>query len=179
MDNENTQETTQEVKTYTQEEVDKLLQSEADRRVTDALNKQKKKYEKEISLSKLTEEERVKAESEARIAELEEQLREFQKEKNKSELKTILASRGISAEFVDFLLIDDEPKAALENLDKFEKVFNNAVKAEVERRLAGNIPQGNGSRNGGLTKEQFDKLSLFEQRQLLMQNKDYEQFLKN
>ena len=43
----------QEVKTYTQDEVLKLLQSETDKRVTAALKTQQKKYEKQLSLSKL------------------------------------------------------------------------------------------------------------------------------
>lgn len=43
------------VKTYTQEEVLKLLQSEADKRVNQALAKQKKEYEKKLSLSSLDE----------------------------------------------------------------------------------------------------------------------------
>ena len=54
-----------EVKTYTQEEVIKLLQSETDRKVTQALKTQQKKYEKQLSLSKLDGEERAKAEKDA------------------------------------------------------------------------------------------------------------------
>ena len=60
---------TPEVKTYTQEEVLALLQSETDKRVTQALNTQKKKYEKQLSLSKLDGDERAKAEKDNRIAE--------------------------------------------------------------------------------------------------------------
>jgi hypothetical protein len=60
----------QEAKTYTEEEVKKLLQAETDRRVTQALDKQKKKYEKEISLSQLDEEARNQAEKDMKIAEL-------------------------------------------------------------------------------------------------------------
>ena len=61
-------------KTYSQEEVLKLLQSETDRRVTEALNKQQRKYEKQLSLSKLDGDEREKAEKDNKIAELEEKL---------------------------------------------------------------------------------------------------------
>ena len=43
----------EEVKTYSAEEVAKLLQQETDRRVTAALAKQQKKHEKQMSLSKL------------------------------------------------------------------------------------------------------------------------------
>ena len=51
-----------------------LLQSETDKRVTAALKTQQKKYEKQLSLSKLDGDERAKAEKDNRIAELEEQL---------------------------------------------------------------------------------------------------------
>ena len=40
-----------ETKTYTEEEVLALIQSEADKRVSQALNTQKKKYEKQICIS--------------------------------------------------------------------------------------------------------------------------------
>ena len=60
----------QETKTYTQEEVTALLQSEADKRVTAALKKQQQKYEKQLSLSKLDDDAREKAETDNEIAEL-------------------------------------------------------------------------------------------------------------
>lgn len=44
------QENNSAAKTYTAEEVQKLLQAEADRRVNQALAKQKKDYEKKLSL---------------------------------------------------------------------------------------------------------------------------------
>ena len=43
----------QETKTYSQEEVFAMLQKESDRRVQQALKKQKKEYEKKLSLSQL------------------------------------------------------------------------------------------------------------------------------
>ena len=102
----NTQE--QETKTYTQEEVLKLLQSEADKRVNQALAKQKKEYEKKLSLSSLDEQQRKEAEAQMKIQELQEQLSQFQVEKNRSELKSVLSSRGLSAEFADIINITDD-----------------------------------------------------------------------
>ena len=157
----------EEVKTYTQEEVMALLQSEADKRVTDALKKQAKKYEKQISLSKLDGDERAKAEKDSRIAELEEQLAAFQIEKNKSELKSVLSSRGLSAEFADIVSISDDIEASQANIDKLDKLFKAAVKAEVEKRLAGNAPKGNGSAPAEITKETAKKMSLAELNELL------------
>lgn len=152
----------QEVKTYTQEEVMALLQSETDRRVSAALKTQQKKYEKQLSLSQLDGDERAKAEKDNRIAELEEQLAQFQIERNKSELKSVLSSRGLSAEFADIISISDDLETSQANIDKLDKLFKAAVKAEVEKRLAGNAPRGNGGTPPEITKETVKKMSMSE-----------------
>ena len=146
--------------TYTQEEVLKLLQSEADKRVNQALAKQKKEYDKQLSLSKLDGDERAKAEKDNRIAELEEQLAQFQIERNRSELKSVLSSRGLSAEFADIILINDDIEASQANIDKLDKLFKTAVKTEVEKRLAGNTPKGNGNNSAEITKESVKNMSM-------------------
>lgn len=50
---ENNQQQENTPKTYTEEEVLTLIQSEADKRVSQALKTQQKRYEKQLSLSKL------------------------------------------------------------------------------------------------------------------------------
>ena len=161
---------TEEPKTYTQEEVLALLQSETDKRVSQALKTQQKKYEKQLSLSKLDGDERAKAEKDNRIAELEEQLKEFTIERNKSELKSVLSTRGLSAEFADILNIGDDIEAAQANIDKLDKLFKAAVKAEVEKRLAGNTPKGNGAGTAEITKETAKKMSMAELDKLAREN---------
>ena len=154
--------TTEETKTYTQEEVLALLQSETDKRVTAALKTQQKKYEKQLSLSKLDGSEREKAEKDNRIQELEEQLAQFHIERNKSELKSVLGSRGLSAEFADIINISDDIEASQANIDKLDKLFKAAVKAEVEKRLAGNAPKGGTTNAAEITKDSAKKMSLAE-----------------
>lgn len=161
--------TTEEVKTYTKEEVMALLQSETDKRVSQALKTQQKKYEKQLSLSKLDGDEREKAEKDSRIAELEEQLAKFEIERNKSELKTVLSSRGLSAEFADIIAITDDIEASQANIDKLDKLFKAAVKAEVEKRLAGNAPKGNSS-SATITKENAKKMNLADLQKLRKTN---------
>ncbi len=157
--------------TFTKEEVLALIQKESDRRVTQALATQQKKYEKQLSLSKLDGDERAKAEKDNRIAELEEQLAQFQIERNKSELKSVLSSRGLSAEFADIINISDDIEASQANIEKLDKLFKAAVKAEVEKRLAGNAPKGNGGAAGAeITKETAKKMSLAELNELLVKN---------
>lgn len=158
------------VKTYTQEEVLKLIQSEADRRTNQALAKQKKEYERKMSLSKLDDDERAKAEKDNRIAELEEQLAQFQIERNKSELKSVLSSRGLSAEFADIIAINDDIETSQANIDKLDKLFKAAVKAEVEKRLAGSAPKGNGNSPAEITKESVKKMSMKELNELMENN---------
>lgn len=172
INNTNTNETNeaQEQETYTKEELLALIQSESDRRVTQALDTQRKKYEKQLSLSKLDGEEREKAEKDSRIAELEEQLAAFQIEKNKSELKTVLSTRGLSAEFADILSISDDIAASQANIDKLDKLFKAAVKAEVEKRLAGSTPPGGKNSDKEITKETAKKMSMAELNELASTN---------
>lgn len=165
-------------KTYTQEEVLALIQSETDKRVTQALKTQQKKYEKELSLSKLDGEERAKAEKDNRIAELEEQLAQFTIEKNRSELKSVLSSRGLSAEFADIITISDKIEEAQANIDKLDKLFKKAVADEVKKRLTGNSPKI-GFDTAAITKEDFDKMSLLQQQQLYNENPELYKKLTN
>lgn len=150
-------------KTFTAEEVARLIQSETDKRVTEALKKQEKKYQKQLSLAQLDGDERAKAEKDNRIAELEEQLAKYQIEANKSELKSVLSSRGLSAQFADIISIGEDIEQAQANIDTLDKLFKAAVKAEVEKRLANNSPKGNGGGSTDeITKESVKKMSMAE-----------------
>lgn len=161
-ENENN-ENQQETKTYSAEEVAKLIQAEADRRTNQALAKQKKEYEKKLSLSSLDEQQRKEAEAQMKIEELQSQLAEFQIEKNRSELKSVLSSRGLSAEFADIINIGEDIEQAQANIDTLDKLFKAAVKAEVEKRLANNSPKGNGGGSTDeITKESVKKMSMAE-----------------
>ena len=177
VENEN-QET--ETKTYTQEEVLALIQSETDKRVSQALKTQQKKYEKQLSLSKLDGDEREKAEKDNRIAELEELVAQMNVEKNKSELKSVLGARGLSAEFADIINITDDLEESQKKIDLLDKLFKAAVKAEVEKRLAANggAPR-TGSTTGEITKETFKAMSLSQQAQLYKDNPELYKRLVN
>ena len=171
-ENENN-ENQQETKTYSAEEVAKLIQAEADRRTNQALAKQKKEYEKKLSLSSLDEQQRKEAEAQMKIEELQEQLAQFQIEKNRSELKSVLGSRGLSAEFADLINITDDLEESQKNIDTLDRIFKEAVKAEVEKRLAGNSPKGSGGQSQPMTKEDFLKLPMHEMQRLMDSNKEF------
>lgn len=156
-------ETTEQTTTYTKEQVMEMLQKETDRRVSSALAKQKKEFDKKMSLSKLDDNEREKAEKDNTIAELREQLAAFQVEKNRSELKSVLSTRGLSAEFADIIAINDDIEESQQKIDALDKLFKAAVRAEVEKRLAGNVPKASGGSNPStMTKQTLNKMSMRE-----------------
>lgn len=165
--------TTEEPKTYTAEEVAKMIQAESDRRTNQALAKQKKEYEKKLSLSSLDEQQRKEAEAQMKIEELQNQVAQFQLEKNRSELKSVLASRNLDVRFADIINITDDLEASQQNIETLDNLFKAAVRAEVEKRLAGNAPKGNGSVNTDtLTKEQARKMPMNERQKLYNTNRE-------
>ena len=181
-DTENKNTDTGDKKTYTQEEVLEMLQRESDRRVADALKKQEKKFQKQMSLSKLDGDERERAEKDDRIAELEAQLAEFRIEKNKSELKSTLAARGLDAQFADLLNIGDDTQENQKLISDFDKLFKRAVNAEVEKRISGTNIKGNNNINkdtGAMTVEKYNKMTVGEATRYLNSKPEFKEVLKS
>ena len=89
-------------------------------------------------------------------------------------IKKFKAASGITIEqFADIINIGEDIEEAQANIDKLDKLFKQAVTAEVEKRLAGNAPKGNGSNiTGEVTKEQFKNMSLSQQAALYKDNKE-------
>ena len=152
-------------KTYTQEEVDALLQSEVDRRITSALKKQEAKNQKKLEeakkLAQMDETQRFQYELEQREAAIAEKERELALAENKAEASKILASKGISAELVNFVVAEtaDEMNA---NISLLEREFKKSVKAEIEKRLASNTPKKGLAQPNTITKDQFMKMTYTE-----------------
>lgn len=162
-------------KTYTQAEVDALLQSEGDRRVTQALEKQKKITEKQIQeaekLGAMTAEQKAQYildEKEKELQKKEEKLKLYE---NKLSCTSILSEKNIPVEFAD-LVLDIDKSVMKDKISILENTFNKAVQAEVEKRLTSTSPRINMQDIGGMTKEKFKKLSIAEQQKIYMEDKD-------
>ena len=163
--------------TLTQEELNALLQQEGDRRVTQALDKQKKKTEAKLKeaekLAKMSAEEKYAYELEQRELAIEAKERELALAENKNVASKILAEKGISLDLVDFVLAEDA-ETMNENINKLDKAFKKSVKDEVTKRIGSNVPKKSEVEPTTLTKEQFNKLSLAELQKL--RNEDPEIF---
>lgn len=160
-------------KTYTESEVQALLQREGDRRVTNALKKQQKEFEKSIAeadkLRAMDENQRKEYEFSQRVEELERKEREFNIAQNKLEATKVLANRELPIEFVDYIVAEDAD-TMMENITTFEKAFKAAVADAVAKKIASPAPRGSTAKQTGLTKEEFKKMSVAQQSELYRTN---------
>lgn len=164
-----------ETKTYTQEEVDKMLQSEVDRRITSALKKQAKNNEAKIKeaqkLAQMNESEKFQYELEQREKAIAEKEKALALAENKNEAGKILADKGLSLSLVDFVVAEDA-ETMNSNIRLLEKAFKDSVKREVEKRLGSSAPKKNLPPDETITKEQAKKMGIRDRQQLLMNNPD-------
>ena len=160
-------------KTYTESEVQALLQREGDRRVTNALKKQQKEFEtKQAEAEKLRamdENQRKEYEYSQKLQELEKREREFTVAQNKLEATKVLANRELPIEFVDYIVAEDAD-TMMENINVFERAFKAAVADAVAKKIASPAPKGGSVKQTGMTKEEFRKLSVAQQSELFRTN---------
>ena len=160
-------------KTYTQAEVDELLQKESDRRVTAALKKAEEKNAQKLreseKLARMNEQEKFQYELEQREKAIIEKEKALALAENKNEASKILAEKGISLKLVDFV-VDESADTMNEKIKLLDAEFKRSVKAEVEKRLGSNTPKMNLPPDTAMTKESFRKMSLREQQELASTN---------
>lgn len=127
---------------YTKEEVEKLLQQEADRRVTQARKKFESELEKRIAaerkeaerLAKLSEEEKIKHKLEEQRRQLEQRERELLHKELKLEAVKILSEKNLPVDMID-MLVGQDADQTMNNIEAFEAAFRSAVEEAVNKRL--------------------------------------------
>lgn len=170
-------------KTYTESEVQALLQREGDRRVSSALNKQKKEFEKQVAesekLKAMDENQRKEYEYSQKLQELEAREREFAIAQNKLEATKVLANRELPIEFVDYIVAEDAD-TMMENITTFERAFKSAVADAVAKKIASPAPKNGSAKQTGMTKEEFRKLNVAQQTEIYRTNPElYNQMTRN
>lgn len=151
-----TEEVTTETLTFTQEELDALLQKEGDKRVSQALKKQNAKTEAKMKefekLASMSAEEKYVYQLEQREKEVAEKEQQLALAEMKQEATKILAEKGLSISLVDFV-VDLDAEVTNDRIATLEKAFKSSVKAEVEKRLGSNAPKKNLPTDDVFTKE--------------------------
>jgi hypothetical protein len=141
-----TETATEQPKTYTQEELEKILQAESDRKVSKALETTKAKWEQEYKakleaekqeaakLAKLSEAEKQKALLDKQQNELSEKEKQIALREMKLESVKILSEKGLPVSFVDLLTTGDADSTKA-NIDTFDTAFKTALEVAVNERL--------------------------------------------
>lgn len=173
--NEGLENDTNNSKTYSQEEVDALLQKEGDRRVSEALKKAERKNADKIreaqKLAQMNEQEKFVYELEQREKLIAEKEKALALAENKNEASKILAEKGLSLSLIDFVVAEDA-ETMNANINLLDKAFKASVKAEVEKRLGSSAPKKNLPLDEGLTIDKVRKMSVAELNQLSIDNPD-------
>lgn len=160
-------------KTYTEEEVQVLLQKEGDRRVSSAQKKWEKDLENKMAeaekLRNMDESQRKEYEYTQKLQELEQRERDFAIAQNKIEAMKVLSNRNLPVDFIDYIVAEDA-ETMMENITKFEKTFNSAVADAVAKRIASPAPKTGSAKQTGLTREEFKKLNIQQQAEIYRTN---------
>ena len=149
---ENNQVEAKETKTFTQEELNKI--------VSERVAKEKKKLEAERlkqqeiqeklieeeseKLAKMTEAEKIKAKAERerkrfedKVAKYEAEMRAFEQEKIKNQTMKLLNEKGLPVELCQFIQSNTADEI-MENVEVFEKCWSEAIEKSVNARLRSN-----------------------------------------
>ena len=169
---------TVEAKTFTQEEVDKMISKRLQRERKDIEAKIEAERKEAEELAKLSEAEKQKKLFEKQVREFEETKKAFENERLLNETSKQLDAKKLPIKFAK-LLKGKNAEETFENIQLFEVEFNEAVERVVTERLRGSVPKV-ATVGGGITKEDFKKMSLAQQAELAKKDKDlYLELSKN
>lgn len=169
-------------KLFTQDELNDII--------TKRLNKEKSKWEHQVSeaerLASLSAEERLAEDIKRQQEELESNRKAFEEMKSKYEREQLLnqtskelSKKSLPISFAE-LLTGKTAEETQANIESFSKAFTNAVQEEVNNRLKGRVPSSNkdGGLEGTITKEVFRKMSISDKQNLYNTNPELYKSLK-
>jgi hypothetical protein len=162
----------------TKDELDAMLQKEADRRVAQAIKKREAEHKKELEtrtaearkeaeeLAKLSESERIKVEKEREELTLQKQReelaterRDFEMERLKLQAEKELAIRKLPIEFSAYVLGDDADDT-FERITVLEEQWQKALETEIDERLKSKFPKlGTKNKKAHFTREQVENMT--------------------
>lgn len=155
---------------YTEDDFNRRLTSEVDRRVESGIQKgletQKSKWQKELEeRAKLSAEEIAQKQIEEKSNELSAKEREIAKKANMLEAKSLLTENQIPKSYYDkfiSVLVNDDLDTTMENVTNFIEVYN-STKADIENKVKSEysaVPKPKTPEQGGsvVSKEDFMKM---------------------
>ena len=163
-------ETTEADKTFTQDELNHIVQERVQRAVAkaqkDAEDKIKQAQSEGERLAKLTKDERAKEEEAKRLADLEAREKAIAVKELRIETQSLLSDEGLPIEFLDVVMADTA-ESVKENIASIRKVFDEAVEKRVNERLTQDKPR-RGATAGAMTKAEIMAVQDASERQKLI-----------
>ena len=174
----------------TEDEFNKKLTSEVDRRVETGIQKgletHKSKWQKELEeRAKMSADELAQKTIEEKSQELSAKEREIAKRANLLDAKSLLAENSIPKSYYEKfigVLVTDDSEATIQNVNSFIEVYN-STKADIENEVKSqytNVPKPNTpSQSGTVSKEDFLKMGYAEKVKFKAENPElYKKFIK-
>ena len=157
-------------KTFTQDELNHIVQERVQRAVAkaqkDAEDKIKQAQSEGERLAKLTKDERAKEEEAKRLADLEAREKAIAVKELRIETQSLLSDEGLPIEFLDVVMADTA-ESVKENIASIRKVFDEAVEKRVNERLTQDKPR-RGATAGAMTKAEILAVKDVNERQKLI-----------
>ncbi|MGU9539170.1 hypothetical protein ACQX0N_09340 [Clostridium tepidum] len=154
----------QEVKTFTEKELNKKLQSETDR-VRTEYSKKIKQMEEELKELRPKEKTQAELDMEARIKALEDKEKEVTKKERLLKVAETLENNGLNKQLAKYLNVQ-----GVEDLES----YITEVKETLNNQLLNNSfkPSNHNSNKEKISKEDFNKMTLLERQKLYETNKE-------
>lgn len=163
-------EATEADKTFTQDELDHIVQERVKRAVAkaqkDAEDKIKQAQSEGERLAKLTKDERAKEEEAKRLADLEAREKAIAVKELRIETQSLLSDEGLPIEFLDVVMADTA-ESVKDNIASIRKVFDEAVEKRVNERLTQDKPR-RGATAGAMSKAEIMAVKDASERQKLI-----------
>lgn len=163
-------ETTEADKTFTQDELNHIVQERVQRAVAkaqkDAEDKIKQAQSEGERLAKLTKDERAKEEEAKRLADLEAREKAIAVKELRIETQSLLSDEGLPIEFLDVVMADTA-ESVKDNIASIRKVYDEAVEKRVNERLTQDKPR-RGATAGAMTKAEIMAVQDANERQKLI-----------
>ncbi len=143
-------------------------EADVDRRISEAMKKWEKKASARVSeaekLARMSEADKAQYQLTEREKALADKEKALAVQENKIQAAKVMADKGISLAFLDFIVSDDAD-AMMENIKTFQKELAKNVEAEVRKRLASGTPKVGGA-SAEVTADTFRKMTIAQQTEL-------------
>lgn len=146
-----TEDDKQKEKTFTRDDLAKMIAAEKSKWEKEKEVEIEKQRNEAARLAKLSKDDREKEEEQKRLAKIEEREKNVLRAELRMETIKQLSNEGLPESFVDMVLAEDADQIK-ENISTVRKSFDNAVEAEVNKRLAQKAPRIGGNSAGTVTK---------------------------